>query len=120
MKQFCLNKGGDSKSPLLRGFRGIYTIIPVVSTNWEDDYVDKLDEYQRLEILEYWIVDYLAIAARSYLGNPKVTTIFVYQLVDGKYQLQRFTGFERIISATFPELNLTVEQVFAASKMQKI
>jgi len=98
----------------------IQLAVEVVSTNWEDDYVDKLDEYQRLGIPEYWIVDYLAIAARSYLGNPKVATIFVYQLVDGKYQLQKFTGDERIISATFPELNLTVQQVFAASQMQKI
>ncbi|HEY9691296.1 MAG TPA: Uma2 family endonuclease [Oculatellaceae cyanobacterium] len=97
----------------------IQLAVEVVSTNWEDDYVDKLDEYQRLGIPEYWIVDYLAIAARSYLGNPKVATIFVYQLVDRKYQLQRFTGSERIISATFPELNLTVEQVFVASQMQK-
>ena len=49
-----------------------------------------------------------------------MATIFVYQLVDGKYQLQKFTGSERIKSATFSELNLTVEQVFAASQMQKI
>jgi Uma2 family endonuclease len=28
--------------------------------NWDNDYIDKLDEYQRLGILEYWIVDYLA------------------------------------------------------------
>lgn len=49
--------------------------VEVVSTNWEDDDVDKLDEYQRLGIKEYWIVDYLAIASRSYLGNPKVPTV---------------------------------------------
>lgn len=36
--------------------------VEVVSSNWEDDYVDKLDEYERLGIPEYWIVDYLAIA----------------------------------------------------------
>ncbi|MBD1887201.1 Uma2 family endonuclease [Microcoleus vaginatus] len=27
--------------------------VEVVSTNWEDDYVDKLDEYERLGIAEY-------------------------------------------------------------------
>ena len=27
--------------------------VEVVSTNWEDDYIDKLDEYQRLGISEY-------------------------------------------------------------------
>lgn len=35
----------------------IQLAVEVVSTNWEDDYVDKLDEYQRLGIPEYWIVD---------------------------------------------------------------
>jgi len=45
--------------------------VEVVSTNWEDDYIDKLDEYQRLGIPEYWIMDYLALGSRDYLGNPK-------------------------------------------------
>lgn len=45
--------------------------IEVVSTNWEDDYIDKLDEYQRLGIPEYWIVDYLALGSRTYLGNSR-------------------------------------------------
>lgn len=87
--------------------------VEVVSTNWEDDYVDKLDEYQRLGIREYWIVDYLAIGSRSYLGNPKVPTVFVHQLVDGRYQVQTFTGSSRIISPTFSELHLTVEEILA-------
>lgn len=56
----------------------IQLAVEVTSTNWEDDYVDKLEEYQLLGILEYWIVDYLAIASRTYLGNPKVPTVFVY------------------------------------------
>jgi Uma2 family endonuclease len=95
----------------------IQLAVEVVSTNWEDDYVDKLDEYQRLGNPEYWIVDYLAIASRAYLGNPKVPTVFVYELISGQYQYERFTGKDRIISPTFPELNLTVEQLFAASKI---
>lgn len=85
--------------------------VEVVSTNWEDDYVDKLDEYQRLGIKEYWIVDYLAIASRAYLGNPKVPTVFVYQLVDGKYQAQSFTSNTLIVSPTFGELPFSVEQI---------
>ncbi|MEJ1935891.1 Uma2 family endonuclease, partial [Nostoc sp. NIES-2111] len=39
----------------------IQLAVEVTSTNWEDDYIDKLDEYERLGIPEYWIVDYLAI-----------------------------------------------------------
>ena len=94
--------------------------VEVTSTNWEDDYVDKLDEYQRLGIPEYWIVDYLAIASRAYLGNPKVPTVLVYQLVNGQYQMQPFRGSDRIVSRTFPELELTVEQVVAASQIREL
>lgn len=85
--------------------------VEIVSTNWEDDYIDKLDEYQRLGIFEYWIVDYLAIGSRDYLGNPKIPTVFVYQLNDGVYQVTAFRGYDRIISPTFPELELTVDEI---------
>ncbi|MEH1943920.1 MAG: Uma2 family endonuclease [Nostoc sp.] len=98
----------------------IQLAVEVTSTNWDDDYVDKLDEYQLLGIIEYWIVDYLAIASRAYLGNPKLPTVFVYQLVEGQYQVQKFTDNDRIISTTFPELALTVKQVVAASQIQKL
>lgn len=87
--------------------------IEVVSTNWDDDYVDKLEEYQRLGIKEYWIVDYLAIAGREYLGKPKFPTIFVYILQEnGEYEKTMFRDEEIVISATFPELKLTANQIF--------
>jgi Uma2 family endonuclease len=98
----------------------IQLAVEVTSTNWDDDYVDKLDEYQRLGISEYWIVDYLAIAARSYLGNPKLPTVFIYQLIEGKYQVKSFRGTERILSHTFPELQLTVEEIVKSSQMGKL
>lgn len=89
--------------------------VEVVSTNWEDDYIDKLDEYQRLGIREYWIVDYLAIGSRDYLGNPKVPTVFVYLLdANGVYQVSAYRGDDRIGSATFPKLELTVEEILKA------
>lgn len=73
--------------------------VEVVSSNWEDDYIDKLDEYQRLGIPEYWIVDYQAIGSRSLLGNPKIPTIFVCLLnKSGQYQLYPYRGDERIVS----------------------
>jgi Uma2 family endonuclease len=98
----------------------IQLAVEVASTNWEDDYVDKLDEYQRLGIPEYWIVDYLAIASRAYLGNPKVPTVSVYQLVEGQYQVQKFRGSDLILSKTFSELELTVEQVIESSQLRKL
>ncbi|MEH2162097.1 MAG: Uma2 family endonuclease [Nostoc sp.] len=93
----------------------IQLAIEVTSTNWEDDYIDKLDEYQRLGITEYWIVDYLAIGLREYLGNPKVPAVFVFLLdAEGKYQRTQFRGSERIVSRTFPELALTAEEILTA------
>lgn len=93
--------------------------VEVTSTNWRDDYIDKLDEYQRLGILEYWIVDYLPLATAEYIGENKVPTVSVYVLINGHYQGSQFRGTERIVSPTFPELNLTVEQIVAASLPRK-
>ncbi|PPT10190.1 putative protein conserved in cyanobacteria [Geitlerinema sp. FC II] len=87
--------------------------IEVVSINWEDDYVDKLGEYQRLGIPEYWIVDYMAIASRSYLGKPKELTVFVCSLDDnGTYRMNPYRGSDRIVSPTFPKLAVSVESIF--------
>ena len=86
--------------------------IEVVSTNWQDDYLVKLAEYEKLGITEYWIVDYLGLGGRRYIGNPKQPTISVYQMVDGEYIVSQFRGSDRIQSAIFPELNLTAEQIF--------
>lgn len=86
--------------------------VEVISSNWEDDYIDKLEEYQRLGIPEYWIVDSLALGSRALLGNPKRPTVFVYRLSEaGIYQPRAFTGSEPILSFTFPQLQLTAEQV---------
>jgi len=98
----------------------IQLAVEVTSTNWEDDYVDKLDEYQRLGIFEYWIVDYLAIASRAYLGNPKVPTVFVYSLENDRYVVQSFRDNDRIISPTFPGLEITVEQIVLSSQVQNL
>ncbi|OKH37574.1 hypothetical protein NIES2119_12775 [[Phormidium ambiguum] IAM M-71] len=87
-------------------------VIEVVSTNWQDDYLLKLGEYEKLGIPEYWIVDYLGLGGRRYIGNPKQPTISVYQMVEGEYMVNQFRGEERIQSAIFPELNLTAEQIF--------
>ena len=99
-----------------RGIREpIQLAVEVVSTNWEDDYIDKLEEYERLGIPEYWIVDYLAIGSRDYLGDPKIPSVLIFTLnAEGKNQMTRFQNSDRLISPTFPELNLTVEQIMAA------
>ncbi len=90
-------------------------IIEVVSTNWEDDYYTKLGNYEAMKISEYWIVDYAALGARKFIGNPKQPTLSIYELVDGEYQVTQFRGDDRIISPIFPELNLTANQIFKGS-----
>ncbi len=103
----------DNESIIMFG-TSIRLVIEVVSTNWSDDYALKLEDYEAMGIPEYWIVDYLGLGGRRYIGDPKQPTFSVYQLVDGVYQVTQFRGNERIVSASFPELNLTANQIFNA------
>ncbi|AFZ58271.1 protein of unknown function DUF820 [Anabaena cylindrica PCC 7122] len=101
----------EAESIITQG-NSVKLIIEVVSTNWRDDYFKKLGEYEELEIPEYWIFDYLALGGRNFIGNPKQPTISIYELVEGEYQVTQVRGNETLKSPTFPELNLTVEQIF--------
>lgn len=92
----------------------IVIAIEVVSTNWRVDYFTKVKDYEEMGIPEYWTVDYLGIGGRRFIGNPKQPTILVHELIDGEYQVTAFRGDERVISPTFPELNLTANQIFQA------
>lgn len=105
----------EKSSTVTKG-TSIPLVIEVVSTNWRDDYYLKLADYEQMGIPEYWIVDYGALGARKFIGNPKQPTFSVYQLIDGEYQVTQFRGSNKIISPTFPELNLTAEQVFNAGQ----
>jgi len=87
-------------------------VIEIVSTNWRDDYHNKFSNYEEIGIPEYWIVDYAALGGRKFIGNPKQPTIFVCELIDGEYQMTPLRGDDRIVSPTFPQLNLTPQQVF--------
>ena len=83
-------------------------IIEVVSTNWRIDYHLKYADYEQMGIPEYWIVDYAALGGRNFIGNPKQPTICVCNLVDEEYQITKFRDSDRIVSQTFPDLNLTL------------
>jgi Uma2 family endonuclease len=89
-------------------------VIEVVSTNWRDDYHKKFGEYEEIGIKEYWIVDYLGLGGRKFVGNPKQPTISIFNLIEGEYQISQFRATERIASTLFPELSLTVQQIFDA------
>lgn len=87
-------------------------VVEVVSTNWRDDYLTKLRDYEEIGIQEYWIVDYLGLGGGRYIGDPKQPTISIYQLVNNEYRVDRFQENETIKSIVFPDLNLTASQIF--------
>ncbi|MEG3877469.1 Uma2 family endonuclease [Microcoleus sp. herbarium7] len=90
--------------------------IEVVSTNWRDDYRIKLNEYETLGILEYWIVDYAGLGGVQYIGSPKQSTVTINRLIDGEYQALRYQGEAAIVSPTFPQLVLTIAQIVAMTQ----
>ncbi|NJR25593.1 MAG: Uma2 family endonuclease [Richelia sp. CSU_2_1] len=69
----------------------------------ERDYDRKRAQYAARGIPEYWIVD------------PQEQAIVVLQLESDRYlEVGVFRGEGAIVSPTFPQLNLTAQQVFAA------
>ncbi|AFZ27779.1 hypothetical protein Cylst_5786 [Cylindrospermum stagnale PCC 7417] len=89
-------------------------VVEVVSTNWRTDYLTKVNDYEEIGIPEYWIVDYLALGGRRFIGNPKQPTISIYSFIEGEYQVSQFKGNDQIISPTLPGLSLTAEEIFQA------
>ncbi len=80
--------------------------IEIVSPNARiTDYRYKRSEYAAKGIPEYWIVD---------ASKNRIT---ILTLVDGFYEEAIFEGNDRIISGTFPDLDLTAEQVSIAKKL---
>jgi len=81
-------------------------VVEVVSPeSISRDYRRKRSEYAALEVPEYWIVD------------PLKNQISILLLVEGLYEETVFTGSQPIVSQTFPELSITVEQVLAAGNI---
>lgn len=107
----------ESSSVIAQG-SSVRLVIGIVSTNWRDDYYLKLSDYEAIGIPEYWIVDYAALEGRKFIGNPKHPTLGVYTLTEGEYSSQQFRGQDRIISASFPDLRLTVDQVLSSGLAQ--
>lgn len=96
-------------------YEPLQLIVEIVSHNWEDDYIDKLEEYQNLGVSEYWIIDHLALGSRDYLGNPKLPSVLVYLLDENNiYQQNIYQNDQQINSRTFPELKLTMSQILEA------
>ncbi|MBE9076923.1 Uma2 family endonuclease [Romeria aff. gracilis LEGE 07310] len=89
-------------------------IAEVVSSNWQNDYARKVEDYAALGIPEYWIADYAGLGGIRYIGKPKQPTLSICTLVKGEYDIQPLRGRQAVTSPTFPNLNLTAEQVLSA------
>jgi Uma2 family endonuclease len=103
------------QSILTRG-DSIKFVAEVISSNWQNDYSRKLEDYEVLGITEYWIADHAGLGGNRYIGTPKQPTLSVCTLVNGQYQIQKLRGEDKIVSPTFPNLSLTAAQVLKAGK----
>jgi Uma2 family endonuclease len=105
-----------SEQSILRLGSSIRFVAEVVSSNWQNDYARKVEDYAVLGIPEYWIADYAGLGGTLHIGKPKQPTLSIYTLVDREYNLQKLRGNQTIVSPTFPDLKLTAEQVLKAGR----
>jgi Uma2 family endonuclease len=101
------------KQPVITSGQAIRLVAEVVSTNWQDDYARKTEEYALLGIQEYWIVDFRGLGGIAFIGQPKQPTFTVCQLVNGEYQQQQYRLSEPISSVLLPELHLGLNDLLS-------
>jgi Uma2 family endonuclease len=105
-----------SEQSILTLGSSIKFVAEVVSSNWQNDYSRKVEDYAVLGIPEYWIADYAGLGGTRHIGKPKQPTLSICTLVDGEYEIQQLRGSQTIVSPTFPDLKLTAEQVLTAGR----
>jgi Uma2 family endonuclease len=91
-------------------------VAEVMSSNWQNDYSRKVEDYAVLGIPEYWIADYAGLGGTRHIGKPKHPTLSICTLVNGEYEIQQLRGNQSIVSRTFPYLKLTAEQVLMTGR----
>ncbi|MBH8576635.1 Uma2 family endonuclease [Nostocaceae cyanobacterium CENA369] len=99
------------KEPIICNGSTIKLFAEVVSTNWQDDYARKVEEYAFLNIPEYWIVDFQGLGGLQFIGNPKQPTFTVCQLVNGVYQQQQYRLGDTISSHLLPNLQMKLDEI---------
>ncbi len=99
------------KEPIICNGSTIKLVAEVVSTNWQDDYARKVEEYAFLNIAEYWIVDFRGLGGLQFIGNPKQPTFTVCQLVNGVYQQEQYRLGDTIYSELLPNLQLKLDDI---------
>ena len=87
-------------------------VAEVISSNWQNDYARKFEDYALLGIPEYWIADHQGLGGEFFIGRPKQPTLTLCTLnSEGRYDRQLLRGDQRITSSVFPNLNLTAKAV---------
>ena len=87
-------------------------VVEVISSSENDkrsynrDYVEKPKEYAARGIPEFWQID----------PDKGRKVVIVLTLKDGAYQSREFRGSDRVVSLTFPDLQLTAEQILRAGR----
>ncbi|MEO1350746.1 MAG: Uma2 family endonuclease [Cyanobacteria bacterium J06635_15] len=107
-----------SRASTVQFGKTIPLLVEVVSTNWRDDYGHKLVEYEAMGVAEYWIVDYRALGAVRYIGQPKQPTITVCRLIEGEYHLQRLVSGQMLESSVLNDFKLPVDDIFGAGEAE--
>ncbi len=98
---------GTSRSIITPDLPPPALVVEVVSPGKENkdrDYRYKRSEYAARGIAEYWIVD------------PERAQVVVLTLVDGLYEETVYQREDRLVSRTFPTLELTAKQVIQAEE----
>ncbi|MBH8565842.1 Uma2 family endonuclease [Nostoc sp. CENA67] len=99
------------KEPIICNGSTIKLVVEVVSTNWQDDYARKVEEYAFLNIPKYWIVDFRGLGGLQFIGNPKQPTFTVCQLVNSVYQQQQYRLGDTIYSYILPNLKFQLDDI---------
>jgi Uma2 family endonuclease len=101
---------GSSQAIVKAGMPNPLLVIEVVSPgdpgddNYNRDYVEKPKEYATRGIPEFWQID------------PSRSVVIVLTLKDGNYWSREFRGDSRVVSPTFPNLQLTADQILRAGR----
>ncbi|MGF1600467.1 MAG: Uma2 family endonuclease [Thermosynechococcaceae cyanobacterium] len=99
------------REPIITLGDSIIMVAEVVSTNWQDDYARKVDEYLLLGVAEYWIVDFRGLGGLEFIGKPKQPTLTICQLKDEQYQKKQFRLNDSITSRLLPNLQLALSNL---------
>ncbi|NET37535.1 MAG: Uma2 family endonuclease [Cyanothece sp. SIO1E1] len=90
--------------------------MEIASGDWSTDLVEKQEEYEALQVPEYWIVDYRGQIPAKYCQRGNGPKVIVLTLTGGVYQKMEYLQDEVVPCTTFPSLELTVDHILAAEE----